>query len=129
MPPLAADASPTGACRLNGALKPGTVLPVATTKQRVRIGGAVAVSVRHKMTVAPTGTPDLNVRGLAANATMDEANAATASATAAATAPVSATEVTTDFTCKGEEYIEVEVVVSGGEAATVDYIDVLCKRA
>lgn len=129
MPPLAADASPAGACRLRGALKPNTVLPAAaTTKQRVRIGGAVAITVRHKLTAGPTGTPDLNIVGLGADATMDEANAATTTATAAATAVMSNTEVSTDFVCKGEEYIEIQCVLAGGEAGTIDYIDVLTKR-
>jgi hypothetical protein len=128
MPPLAVDASPAGACRLNGALKPGTVVGAsATIKQRVRIGGAVSVTVVHKAS-AITLTPNLNIRGLGADATMDEANAATANTTGTATAPITTAEAATVYTCRGEEYIEVEVSSAGGTSATVAYIDVLTKR-
>ena len=129
MPPLAVDASPAGAVRLRGTLKPGTVVGASTTaKQRVHVGGAVSVTVIHKLS-AITLTPDLNIRGLTAEATMDEANAAAANTTGTATAVMATAETVTAYTCRGEEYIEVEVASIAGESATIEYIDVLTKRA
>ena len=129
MPPLAVDASPAGTVRLRGALAPGVVVAATETKkQRVLISGAVSVTVIHKLS-AITLTPDLNIRGLGGDATMDEANAATALTTGTATAAMSTTETATAYTTRGEEYIEVEVASAAGESATIQYIDVLCKRA
>lgn len=129
MPPLAADASPAGTSRLRGALAPGVVVAATETKkQRVRIGGAVAVTVIHKLS-AITLTPDITIRGLGGDATMDEANVATALTTGTATAAMSTTETATVYTCRGEEYIEIEVASAAGESATIQYIDVLTKRA
>lgn len=109
------------------AFKPGTVLGNnTTTKVRVRIAAFTTFYVLVKLS-ARTGTLTVNGYPMLANASDDD-TVGTRKTIGLPTA-LSITSTTAQemaYTCKGEEYFEIECVVSNGgsDSATIEYIEV-----
>lgn len=108
---------------------PGTVLTNnSTTKARIQVAGWATYYVLVKLSAA-TGTGTVNGFPMLANATKDDTagtRAPTAWGLPTSLTSVSTTAVLMTVTAKGEEFFEVEIVVSNGgsDALTIDYVDV-----
>ena len=113
--------------RLAGVLAAAVVLAdSSTTKERIQIPGITTLYVLVKLS-AITGTLTVNGLPMLSDATNDDTVG-----TRKTIGPATALTITTttaqemSYTCKGEEYFEVECVVSGGgsDSATIEYIEV-----
>lgn len=113
--------------RLTGALAAGTAFAASQTKkERVYVGGFQSVRVRVKLSGAPTGTLTVTTYPMLSDAGTDDTVGTRGAAHAAGTALTTANESVIDIALKGEEYIEIEGVMSstGGNTATVQYVEI-----
>lgn len=113
--------------RLKGVLAAGTVLAKSsTTKERVAIPSVTTLYVLAKLT-SVTGTVTVNGYPMLSDATMDDTvgtRKPIGLPTALSLTTTTAAEMS--YAAKGEEFFEIECVVSGGvsDTATLAYIEV-----
>lgn len=111
-----------GAIRLLGALKATTAIAASNSPEElINVAGYGAISVRGKFS-SVTITPTLNIHPM----TVDGITRLTTGAPTAVDITGNG-EFLIEYTLKGELFVEIEVDVGGGEAATVDFIEVFGK--